>query len=132
HLAIFDGGFALKSVVRPLVAPPPGQPRLDFLTRLRHDARLHRLPEPRRPGQRGPTPRWGRKLPPPRQGGRWPGRWQEGKVFVYGRQRKVCWKEVVCLWRVAGHTVAVKAVVAKVEGYRKRFTLVTSVTELTG
>jgi hypothetical protein len=44
----------------------------------------------------------------------------------------VLWKEVVCFWRVSGHDVSVKAVVAKVEGYKKRFTLVTSATELTG
>src|SRR6266487_4105873 len=44
-LGVFDGGFALRSVVRPLVKPEePGQPRIDILTRLRHDARLHALP----------------------------------------------------------------------------------------
>jgi hypothetical protein len=53
-------------------------------------------------------------------------------AFVYGRQRKVRWKEIVCLWWVSGHQVPVKAVVAKVEGYKKRFTLVTSAVELTG
>ena len=42
------------------------------------------------------------------------------------------YKEVVCLWRVAGPTRAVKAVVAEVEGERKRFTLVSSVTDLSG
>src|SRR3954453_15614849 len=41
-------------------------------------------------------------------------------------------KEVVCLWRVAGHEVPVKAVVAEVEGYKKRFTLVTSAVVLSG
>jgi hypothetical protein len=133
HLAVFDGGYALKSVVRPLVTPEEGQPRIEFLTRLRHDARLHALPpKERRAGQRGPMPKWGRKLPPPRQGGRWTRGWQEGHVFLYGRRRKVLWKEVVCLWRVSGHEVPVKAVVAKVEGDKKRFTLVTSAVELTG
>ncbi|SRR5579871_24786 len=134
HLGVFDGGFALRSVVRPLVLPQqPQQPRIEVITRLRHDARLCALPpEHRRPGQRGPTPKWGRPLSPPRQGGRWPGTWQEGKVFLYGRLRKVAWKEVVCLWRVLGPEVPVKAVVAEVEGYRKRFTLVTSALALTG
>jgi hypothetical protein len=132
-LAVFDGGYALKSVVRPLVVPEAVQPRVEFLTRLRHDARLHALPPMgRRPGQRGPTPRWGRKLPPPRQGGWWTRGWQKGQAHIYGRRRKVLWKEVVCLWRVSGHDVPVKAVVAKVEGYKKRFTLVTSATGLTG
>ena len=70
-----DGGYALRSVVRPLVVPDePDQPRIDFVTRLRHDARLHAVPPAqRRPGQRGRTPLWGKPLAPPRQGGRWPG-----------------------------------------------------------
>lgn len=128
HLAAFDGGFALASVVRPLVAPEDGSPRIEFLTRLRHDARLHApLPARHRANQK-----WGKKLSPPRQGGRWAGPWHVGHAFIYGRKRKVTWKEVECLWRVAGHDVPVKAVVAKVEGYTKRFTLVTSAVELTG
>ena len=134
HLLVADGGFALRSVVRPLVRPAtPTLPRIDFLTRLRRDARLCALPvTTRRPGQRGPLPKWGRRLPPPRQAGRWPGAWQEGRVFIYGRQRSVRWKEVVCLWRVLGWEVPVKAVVAVVEGYRKRFTLVSSACDLSG
>jgi hypothetical protein len=134
HLLVTDGGFALGSVVRPLVRPEdPQQPRIDFVTRLRHDARLCAPPPAqRRDGQRGRTPLWGRRLSPPRQGGRWPGPWQEGQAFVYGRVRRVRWKEVVCLWRVLGHQSPVKAVVAEVEGYRQRFTLVSSVTTLTG
>jgi hypothetical protein len=35
--------------------------------------------------------------------------------LVYGRVRPVCWKEVVCLWRVLGHEVPVKAVLVEVE-----------------
>jgi hypothetical protein len=128
HLAAFDGGFALKSVVRPLVAPEDGSPRIEFLTRLRHDARLHApLPAQHRADQK-----WGKKPSPPRQGGRWAGPWHEGHAFIYGKRRKVTWKEVACLWRVAGHDVPVKAVVAKVEGSKKRFTLVSSAVELTG
>jgi hypothetical protein len=133
HLAVFDGGFAFRSVVRPLAIPEAGQPRIDFLTRLRHDARLYRLPPADRPGnRRGPKPKWGRQLPPPRQGGRWPGSWHQGKAFIYGRLRRVRWKEVVCLWRVLGSERTVKAVVAAVEGYKKRFRLVTSVLALSG
>src|SRR5262249_11139420 len=125
--------FAVRSVVRPLVCPPPGQRRVEFLTRLRADARLHARPEPNRPaGRRGPKRKWGRRLPPPRQGGRRPGAWQTGRAWIYGRRRPVRSKEVVCLWRVLGHDVPVKAVVAEVEGYRKRFTVVSSACDLTG
>jgi hypothetical protein len=134
HLLAFDGGYALRSVVRALVRPDdPKQPRIEFLTRLRHDARLYALPTGvRLPGQRGPLPKYGRQLSPPRQGGRWAGGWQTGKAFIYGRQREVRYKEVLCLWRVLGHDVTVKAVVAEVEGYTRRFTLVSSATELSG
>lgn len=133
HLAVFDGGYALSSVVRPLIGPDDGSPRIDFLTRLRGDARLYRLPPTeRRAGQRGPMPRWGKRLSPPKQGGRWPGQWQKGRAFLYGRMRTVRWKEVTCLWWVSGHQVTVKAVVAEVEGFSKRFTLVSSAVELTG
>jgi hypothetical protein len=133
HLAIFDGGFAFRSVVRPLAIPEPRQPRIDFLTRLRHDACLHRLPpEPGPTKRRGRKPKWGPRLPPPRQGGRWPGKWQEGRAFIYGRSRMVRWKEVVCLWRVLGWERPVKAVVAEVEGYKKRFLLVSSAVGLSG
>jgi DDE superfamily endonuclease len=134
NLGIFDGAFAVRSVVRPLVKPDEeGLPRIDILTRLRLDARLYALPPTeRRKGQQGPTPVWGKKLAPPRQGGRWPGDWQTGKAFIYGRVREVKYKEVLCLWRVLGHDVTVKAVVAEVEGYKKRFTLVSSATDLSG
>jgi hypothetical protein len=133
HLGVFDGGYALRSVVRPLVLPEGGGRRVEFLTRLRHDARLYALPPADRPaGARGPKPKWGRRLDPPRRGGRWERGWRTGTAFIYGRQRKVRWKEVVCLWRVLGHEVPVKAVVAHVEGYKKRFALVTSAMELTG
>jgi DDE superfamily endonuclease len=135
HLGVFDGGYALESVVRPLVLPEGGAPRIDFLTRLRRDARLYDLPLPAEEypeGKRGPKPKWGPRLAPPRRGGRWKAKWQDGTAFVYGRQRKIRWKEIVCLWRVLGWEVPVKAIVAQVEGYKKRFTLVTSAVELTG
>src|SRR5262249_46882846 len=58
HLAVFDGAFAVGNVVRPLARPTPDQERIDFVTRLRHDARLCALPPlGRRQGQRGPTPK---------------------------------------------------------------------------
>ncbi len=133
HLGVVDGGFALRSVVRPLVLPEDGTPRIDFLTRLRHDARLFALPPPSAPrGVGGPSPSgaggWSRRAEA--AGGRWSG--EPAAAFVYGRERKVRWKEIVCLWRVLGWEVPVKAIVAEVEGYKKRFTLVTSAMELTG
>jgi|HubBroStandDraft_1064217.scaffolds.fasta_scaffold101184_1 hypothetical protein len=134
HLAVFDGAFAVANVVRPLLHPnQPDQARIEFVTRLRKDARLCELPpQQRREHQRGQMPKWGQPLPPPRQGGRWPGKWQDGKAFLYGQWRQLRWKEVICQWRVLGHRDSVKVVVAEVEGFRKRFTLVTSAMKLTG
>lgn len=133
HLGVFDGAFAVASVVRPLTRPQePEHQRVEFLTRLRGDARLYALPEEPPQGKRGRKPKWGKRLPSPRCGGRWPGPWQEGKAWIYGQWRTVRWKEVVCLWRVAGPQVKVKAVVAEVQGYKKRFTLVSSARDLTG
>src|SRR5262245_18205622 len=134
HLLLTDGAYAVASVDCELVKPQQAdQPRVDVITRLRQDARLY-LPVPaqRQKGQRGPTATGGKRLAPRRQGGRWPGKWHSGGVFIYGQLRQVCYKEVICQWRVLGHDVLVKAVVAKVEGYNKRFTLVSSATELTG
>jgi hypothetical protein len=51
---------------------------------------------------------------------------------LYGRVRRVRYKEVVCLWAVLGWEMPVKAVVAEVEGYRQRFTVVCSTLTLTG
>jgi hypothetical protein len=133
HLGVIDGGYALGSVVRPMVLPQGGAPRVDFLTRLRRDAQLFALPPEDRPeGKRGPKLKWGRRLEPPRRGGRWESKWRVGTAFVYGRRRTIRWKEVVCLWHVLGWEVPVKAIVAHVEGYKKRFSLVTSAVELTG
>jgi len=133
HLTAADGAYAVANVVRPLIRPQGDGPRVDLITRLRHDARLYRRPDAVRPrGRRGRPPRWGAQLPPPRPGGRWPGAWQEGKAFVYGRVRKVRYKEVVCLWRVAGWQSPVQAVVAEVEGYKDRFPPVSTAADLTG
>jgi hypothetical protein len=134
NLGIFDGAFAVASVVRPLVKPDDAeQPRIDILTRLRLDARLYALPPSERcKGKGGPLPKWGKRLAPPREGGDWPCDWQSGKAFLYGRVREVKYKEVLCLWRVLGHDVVVKAVFAWVEGYTKPFTLVSSATDLSG
>jgi hypothetical protein len=132
HLAVFAGALAVASVVRPLARPTePDQPSIDFLTRLRHDAALFARPEPE-PARRGAPRKWGQRLPPPRQGGRWPGAWQQGQAFLYGRRRQVRWKELECLWRVFGAARPVKVVVAEVEGYRERFTLVSSARVLSG
>jgi hypothetical protein len=130
HLAIFDGGYAVSSMVRPLIDPPQGQPRIEFLTRLRLDARLYEPPLPRTGGQRGRPRKWGKRLPTPRDADHWPGPWREGTVQLYGQTRRIRYKQVLCQWHPAGADARVHAFVFEVEGYKERWHLVTSDLEL--
>src|SRR5262249_58872007 len=101
HLGVFDGGYALRNVVRPLVLPEGGGRRIDVLTRLRHDARLFAPPPADRPaGARGPRPKWGPPAGPARRRGREERGWRSGSAFIYGRQRPGRWREVGCPWAV--------------------------------
>src|SRR3989304_3141424 len=45
-LETFDGGYAVASVVRPLLAGDARTPRVEVLTRQREDSRLYVPPEP--------------------------------------------------------------------------------------
>jgi DDE superfamily endonuclease len=130
HLAVFDGGSTPCGAwsgrgLSPRTASPGSSSSPGCGTTPGGTTSRPRT-VPRESG--GPKPKWGKKLPPPRQGGRWTRWWQEGHAYIFGRRRKVLGKEVVCLWRVSGHEVPVKAVAAEVEGNKTRFTLVTSAT----
>ena len=102
--------------------PQPVHPRIDFLTRLRCDARLYALPlPPEAPRGSRDRSKWGKRLQPPCRGG-------SGRE-VAGRDRLRLWptadnplEGIICLWWVPGWEVPVKVIVASVEGYNKRFT----------
>ena len=60
---------------------PQASTRIEFLTRLRCNARLYALPLPPEQypeGKPGPKPKWGKRLEPPRRGGMWNAKWQVG------------------------------------------------------
>src|SRR5262249_51683043 len=79
-----------------------GLPRIEVLTRLRHDARLYAVPPAQRPkGQRGRAPKWGPRLAKPSEGGGGPSGGQTGKAVLYGRVRAGGAKEGPCVWRGA-------------------------------
>ena len=134
HLAVFDGGYALESVVRPLVLPAGGVPRIDFLTRLRCDVGCTPYPCPRSSAPRGSRDRspsgvngWSRPAGAAcgrRSGRSGPPSSTADSGQSVGRRSSACGG-----W---GWEVPVKAIVASVEGYKMRFTLVTSAVELTG
>ena len=132
-LGVFDGAYAMRTVVQPLLDREPCEVPIDFVSRLRANARLYEVPPPRRPRQTGRPRKWGRRLPAPEDASGWADRaWQEGRVFIYGRHRTVRWTSRRCLWHSAGPTHPVTVVIAEVEGYTKRWYLVTSSERLTG
>jgi hypothetical protein len=130
-LEVFDGGYAVQSVVRPLLAGACDAARIEVLTRLREDSRLYR--PLRGSGKHKGRPRkWGRRFWAPKHAGRWPGSWRDGHAWVYGRRRRVRWKQALCQWHVAGPDRLVHAFVFEVEGEKKQWCLVCSALELTG
>lgn len=91
-LLVADGGFSAQNLLRDL------DERVRYVGLMRGDAALHELHIPqRRKGQRGPTRKYGRRLPSPRQvaknadaarsrNSRW--RWTTICVYAYGQQRR--------------------------------------------
>jgi len=128
-VAALDGGYAHQGLLRGLLKDP--DERVDWVTRLRWDARLYGAVEPKAPGCPGPKRQWGKRLPAPKRHGQWKVPWQEGRAWVYGRERTVRWKELRGYWRVSGPKAAVRAFVFKVEGQKKPWSLATSVLDLT-
>ncbi len=120
-LAAFDGAYAVETVIEPCLNPAEGARRIDFVTRLRLDARLyHELAEePKNPGG-------GR----PRKWGRWDAAWQNGRAYIHGRTRSFRYERIRCHWSVAGPKHPVFAYVFQVDGYRKPWYVVTSALKL--
>lgn len=130
-LAAFDGAYAVATVVRPCLNPPTGERRIEFVTRLRRDARLYEELVVHGQNPAGGRPRkWGRRLAAPQQHERWGVRWQRGRAYVYGRMRRFRFKRLRCTWSVSGPEHAVHAFVFQVEGYAKQWYTVTSALQL--
>jgi len=132
-LGVFDGAYGVSTVVRPLLEREPVGGRIDIVSRLRTNARLYEIPPARRPGQTGRPRKWGRRLPAPKDAAGWADRpWQTGRAWVYGRMRRVRWTACRCLWFSSGPDHPVQVVIARVQGYQKPWSLVTSSERLTG
>ena len=88
-LAVLDGAFARANVLRPCLNPAPGERRIDFVTRPRHDARLYKPPViKQKKASCGGRPRqWGQRLASPKDHARWNVPWQRGRAYIYGRMR---------------------------------------------
>jgi hypothetical protein len=130
-LAAFDGAYAVATVIRPCLNPTAGERRIEFVTRLRRDARLYQEWTPAIRNRRGGRPRkHGLRLPAPQRHEQWGVRWQRGRAYVYGRMRRFRYKRLRCTWSVSGPEHAVHAFVFQVQGYSKQWYTVTSALQL--
>jgi hypothetical protein len=130
-LAVFDGAYAMKTVIKPCLNPPPDGRRIEFVTRLRKDARLYRPLEETTKNPKGGRPRkWGRRLPAPQQHAQWKAKWQTGRAYVYGKLRTFRYKRLRCCWSVSGPQQVVWAYVFDVPGYDKLWSTVASAGDL--
>ena len=67
-LAAFDGAYAMETVIKPCLNPPEGKRRIEFVTRLRRDARLYEPLDASAKNPKGGRPRkWGKRLPSPQE-----------------------------------------------------------------
>ena len=131
-LAVLDGAFARANVLRPCLNPAPGERRIDFVTRPRHDARLYKPPViKQKKASCGGRPRqWGQRLASPKDHARWNVPWQRGRAYIYGRMRSFRARRVLVQWAVTGKDHLVHAYVFEVEGYRKPWYLICSARSL--
>ncbi|MGH6628233.1 MAG: IS701 family transposase, partial [Burkholderiales bacterium] len=133
-LGVFDGAYAMETVVKPCLQPPPGRRRIEIVTRLRVDARLYQPADPGRSaaGKKvtGRPRKWGRRMAAPQHHHQWDTAWHKGSAWIYGRVRKFRYKRVLCQWFVSGPEELVHAFVFEVEGYDKPWFLVTTALDL--
>jgi hypothetical protein len=130
-LAAFDGAYAMETVIEPCLNPPQGIRRIEFITRLRRDARLYQPLEDAKKNSKGGRPRiWGRRLPAPQEHAQWNVRWQKGRAYIYGRLRGFRYKRLRCCWSVSGPQQLMDAFVFEVSGYDKLWSTITSAGDL--
>src|SRR5262249_14156506 len=129
-LAVFDGAYANETVIGPLVTPVSGRRRIEFVTRLRKDARLYAPVATRKSPGAGRPRKWGRRLPPPEKHAQWNTPWTKGQAHLYGRLRKFRCRRLECRWSVTGPNEPVAVYAFLVDGYKKPWYLVASALDL--
>jgi hypothetical protein len=130
-LAAFDGAYAMQTVIEPCLKPKDDRRRIEFVTRLRKDARLYKPSPPPKKNSKKKNPRkWGDRLPSPQNHDQWQAEWQTGRAYVYGRTRSFRYKRLECCWSVSGPGQIVHVYIFEVEGYTKLWATVTSAVDL--
>jgi SRSO17 transposase len=99
---VVDGGYAKKPFLR-----PAGESGWVVVGRLRKDAALWSLPEPKPRGRRGPAPTYGKeRVSLAKRAGQKRG-WQEVACVQYGKQVVKTIKTYLATWRSAGGVIRV-------------------------
>jgi hypothetical protein len=129
-VGVFDGAYAVDTVIRPCLEPKPDQRRIECVTRLRADARLYH-PVGTRPQTMGRPPTWGPRIAAPQHHLYWPVSWQRSRAWVYGRMRSFHYKQLRCRWAVSGAQIPVHVLVVHMAGDKEPWFLVTSALDLT-
>lgn len=130
-LAAFDGAYAMETVIKPCLNPAAGHRRIEFVTRLRKDARLYEPLETSPKNPKGGRPRkWGKRLPSPQEHAQWGVPWQNGRAYFYGRVRTFRYKRLRCCWSVSGPKEIMYAYVFDVPGYDKLWATISSAADL--
>jgi hypothetical protein len=128
-LGVFDGAYAVDTVVRPCLEPEPGRRRIEIVTRLRADARVFH-PVAVKPRPRGRPRQWGVRMAAPQHHVYWPTIWHHGQAWVYGRIRRFRYKQLRCRWAVSGPHLPVHVFGIEMAGYAEPWFLVTSALDL--
>jgi hypothetical protein len=128
-LGVCDGASAVDTVIRPGLAPVPGQRRIAIVTRLRADARRSH-PVVVKPRPRGRRPVWGPRIAAPRPHLYWPVSWQRRRAWVYGRRRSFRDQQLRCRGAVSGPQSPRRVLVIQMGGYKAPWCLLTSALEL--
>jgi hypothetical protein len=124
-LGIFNGAYAVETVIAPCLHPEPGQRRIEVVTRLRADARLYH-PVVIRARVKGRRPVWGPRMAAPQHHVYWPVGCQRSRAWVYGRMRPFQYKQLRCRWAVSGPEIPVQIVVVAMADYEPMWFLVTT------
>lgn len=99
---VVDGAYAKAPFLKPLIALG-----VTIISRLRKDAALFTLPEPRRPGQRGRPRLYGaQRIDLAKRAGQKRG-WQRGVFDLYGKPTAKVYKTFLATWRPAGGVIRV-------------------------
>jgi hypothetical protein len=101
-VAAVDGGYAKKPFLK-----PAKQVGFEVISRLRKDAALWSVPKPKKPGQPGPAPTYGKeRISLAKRAGQKRG-WEQVECVQYSKKVTKTYKTFLATWRPAGGLIRV-------------------------